>query len=1106
MNAPVPTAPAETELTAVANPRLSSAASTLAAAAVLPLQPTDPTQEPSSGGVVAEVVNPMHLPLASNRQIRRQVDPSLAIDRDQDQDLGDPPEDHDYYPTGETTTSPAGQRPRPTKRIRVRGHRESYTRSNKMSWCRPGNVAIVFFLLVILLYLLVLFVFHATSVVDEMVKSPRANMYLQVGPSTAFWISLLTGLLFLAALATLIRVTCCWRKLVDEAHHTIHSRSRAGATPTGVLVGGTLKDKGHHRRRHTARRLLRGLRCVLSPGLIFFSWKEAWVGATGPYMLVWEFLKECIELSLQIVAVFQLSEAGIHAEGIAFYVVVVFVNLTSPILSATHARGNHSLGLRTRRILLFDGCCDVFYGTFPLWMLLMRYFQLYLRDSSDRVHGASIGLCSNFTHEQFNCANVLKFMLIYQGGETFLGGQTVAESALKVLTRLLPIGFAIWRFQTAFLAAHFFDGIRASGRVAAATGVVASGGTRKGDKNGKDNKSNDSANASRGRSMSRDAESFLLSARRSVVDTLRSRPDEERENFYKEVPRWATGALVVTVLSFCLFVWIRLVILSRTCQSPVMRPVADGGLCAVRTFPVFSVGEADEECACNTIIAHPRSKCTTKEGMAEMHDVLWKKPDGIGKYVVVLVLNWCYFTNEVTESIIRNGRNIQILIMEKRFEPQFDGIGGDYSTPKPLGTSEERSLSFPLSLVKDHMPRLQVLNTRYFSQTGDIPSDFGRCLTSLKVLKQYGVPEIQNLGPLGDIPNLLELAVNAPGQHLSLPPSFARLTTLLELFIAAKGGSVRNLEQGLLHPGLLDVSVLHTSFAGAENSIPAVFGRMTDLNNLKLMYTSNIDNEPLPAHLSSQIDGEVSLVANRPALTTIPSAVFELTALNGLRLDRNSITDVPTDIGRLTRLEMIKLSWNPLVAGVDLPHLENLEKDHLKKVELIATNLTAVPAFLLFNPPIESLENVQLDWNQISSIPSGLLSGLAEYFSALSMDNNEVHSLPSDLTLATGPAKGPRLLFLHGNPVCDSLPNISNWRDQHAHGPRLWQVWCHQTRCAPECWGWTGAAILPHRWKSTESYYLGWSPFDDACQVSCNVSACNWDGGMCLVPGAEWDH
>jgi len=105
-------------------------------------------------------------------------------------------------------------------------------------------------------------------------------------------------------------------------------------------------------------------------------------------------------------------------------------------------------------------------------------------------------------------------------------------------------------------------------------------------------------------------------------------------------------------------------------------------------------------------------------------------------------------------------------------------------------------------------------------------------------------------------------------------------------------------------------------------------------------------------------------------ISSIPSEVALLTALQTFYLSDNLITSVPSEIGLLTGLEELDLSGN---------------------------QITSIPSEIGL---LTGLEDLYLDYNEITSIPSeiGLLTGLED----LTLYNNQITSIPSEIGLLTG--------------------------------------------------------------------------------------------------------
>jgi Leucine-rich repeat (LRR) protein len=162
------------------------------------------------------------------------------------------------------------------------------------------------------------------------------------------------------------------------------------------------------------------------------------------------------------------------------------------------------------------------------------------------------------------------------------------------------------------------------------------------------------------------------------------------------------------------------------------------------------------------------------------------------------------------------------------------------------------------------------------------------------------------------------------------------------------------------------------------------------------------------------------LTLTNKGITTIPARIKDLTAMQILRLDSNSITALPPEIGRCTTLVRIQLSNNQLsTVPAEISSLH-----HLSALVLSHNSITSLPPSL-WNTT--SLEQLYLDYNQLTAIPAEV-SNLT-LLVMLALNNNALTALPSSLTDLTNLA-----ILINNNLICAStLPStFVGWLDNRA--------------------------------------------------------------------------
>ncbi len=135
-------------------------------------------------------------------------------------------------------------------------------------------------------------------------------------------------------------------------------------------------------------------------------------------------------------------------------------------------------------------------------------------------------------------------------------------------------------------------------------------------------------------------------------------------------------------------------------------------------------------------------------------------------------------------------------------------------------------------------------------------------------------------------------------------------------------------------------------------------------------------------------EGSTGLRLNGLKLTSVPEAVWQLSALRDLRLNGNQLTSVPEALGQLSALRALDLSSN---------------------------QLTSVPEAL---GQLSALDWLRLDGNRLTSLPEAL--GQLRALQVLWLMDNRLVSLPGSLRDL------PKLerLGLHGNPALKLSPSV----------------------------------------------------------------------------------
>jgi len=135
----------------------------------------------------------------------------------------------------------------------------------------------------------------------------------------------------------------------------------------------------------------------------------------------------------------------------------------------------------------------------------------------------------------------------------------------------------------------------------------------------------------------------------------------------------------------------------------------------------------------------------------------------------------------------------------------------------------------------------------------------------------------------------------------------------------------------------------------------------------------------------------LQLVMPKGVLTTLPSQISQLSALQILILSNNSLSHLPDSIGNITPLKVLEIHHNQLE---DLPSsFKNLTK--LENLDLAHNLLTSQSLSVVASP---NLHVLNLDYNALDSIATLPYSKFAAHLNELSACGNKIADIPADLS------------------------------------------------------------------------------------------------------------
>ena len=261
-----------------------------------------------------------------------------------------------------------------------------------------------------------------------------------------------------------------------------------------------------------------------------------------------------------------------------------------------------------------------------------------------------------------------------------------------------------------------------------------------------------------------------------------------------------------------------------------------------------------------------------------------------------------------------------------------------------------------------------------------------------------------------------------------------------------------------------------------------------------------------------------TLMLDNNAISTVPSELGLLTGLAALVLDENELSSLPDELGSLTNIQIMRLSNNRLRA---IPSFAQMS--FMRHLNLAGNRLVAVP-ILDSGKPSETqawtnLRYMNLEGNNISAWPNDWVvqkdvavaglpyntttrttrdgaTGLYEMYIAI-RQRGTMTLASNDMSL---------LVLMSGNPVVSNNGSAAGQGDGgdgngggdarllemtrgSAAGDELsWMLVSSKNECAVGCQStpWAAGKVLD---------WIG----DSTCDIVCNVSACDFDGGDCRV-------
>ncbi|MEP6935411.1 MAG: leucine-rich repeat domain-containing protein, partial [Nitrospirota bacterium] len=197
-----------------------------------------------------------------------------------------------------------------------------------------------------------------------------------------------------------------------------------------------------------------------------------------------------------------------------------------------------------------------------------------------------------------------------------------------------------------------------------------------------------------------------------------------------------------------------------------------------------------------------------------------------------------------------------------------------------------------------------------------------------------------------------------------------------------------------------EVHELDLSGLGLEK-LPGAVGLLPNLRSLNIGDNRISDlHDPLGCLAVLRQLRHLSISAN--ALKSLPTEMFDLTALEVLDIGGNELDDLPSQIGNLQKLRKLQVSRNRLTKLPDAV----CELSALAELDVSYNQLGTLPEPLT---KLLNLERLDISHNRLTTLHTNI--GQLEQLKQINAAQNELKDLPLSLSSSTS----IRRLYLHGN-------------------------------------------------------------------------------------------
>ena len=401
----------------------------------------------------------------------------------------------------------------------------------------------------------------------------------------------------------------------------------------------------------------------------------------------------------------------------------------------------------------------------------------------------------------------------------------------------------------------------------------------------------------------------------------------------------------IYVVIFSVFCWVRLAELMPACKTPALQGVrrGSGGICSVRTYPIFDLGVNSGDCPCTSIAGHQRSACNDERTMAEAVTHLWKKPVLV-KYVSIVYLYECVPNVTYYQTILDTVDPTAITVLAM-LAAGVQEVGTSTFDQQPLRLARLVELT---ALTAFHARQLPF---------DKLPEDIGR-LTGLVQLASQGASITRLPESVGELSQLVHVELSR-NLITELPSSFGKLTLLDDLSLTHN--RLTHLPESAM-TSFVQLTHLSLDHAGCvDNTFEFLRGVLPHLHRLRSLFIDNLGLEEFPDRDR----------AGKEYLGKLSSLQELRASYNGLRMLPANFFDHFPD------LTFFHVRGNRLST---LPPMLEESKKKLKRIDLADNLLTSFEDLFAADCNFRSLQQLFLGGNRQAEarLPAGFFSCLGQ--------------------------------------------------------------------------------------------------------------------------------